>query len=801
MAEECAHVLPDNKLYKKTITVLDRITDSHNRTLYAVRKVDNSERCFLCNDVYHYTRSYGERHLISSKPGEDTDTLIPNLHPLRLEQSENPTFTVELIHNQLGEAYHVFICRLLLAQDKSNIKIRIIFSDKNPNDLPKSQVESDREELRQLFMWYKLNPRPKGTEIVDGKLSKEQTSRIIADVFEKSNTCAPTTEATNQPGIFQQLASQLDSDIWPEELAKKKAERVVIGQYYTPAWAAKYWLNRYLTLTRDKQRVSKLPNTKLVKRLAVIHVRRAGSGGAATSAGRDMDDANLVFVAASIGRANRVAGDANQKLFSHIILYGDFDYSGGCRLQELVQWAYSRGYETNKSITKCVMEDWKKEMSEKNEKKGARNTSGADEDAEHSVRIMFITRPWKKAPVLQNIDEEINDLWTEFCSCESDYLPKHVKILAIWSALRERYGSKVCIIGHRSGFIEGAGFIGIPIFYLMNERMDVPKQVPYASTAKSAPSQNAPKVKGKPQKESWRPGELLWQRVQSPEDDRLRLLSSVMNTFIPVEALENKAQPIEPDQAKGETSKSSRTNQHKGSSKTSNAKGEAPGTAEKESSKNNKKQDTTNNDPVIFRVESGYENELAAALFMYMCCELEPGPDPATAFPHQPSFPHQPGASRRDDPGWTARVDMMNDKCSDHEHALGHCPDKQHNEGQETYQTGQEWLRRRYEYAIAVLGEDDQSKQKKAKAKTHKPRLSVWSGIKAGKWISVPREANKVTYPSVDAFELSGEYEGVDADQERYMGSGVLDDTSERVTTEMTEAFAELAMASEREGF
>lgn len=43
-------------------------------------------------------------------------------------------------------------------------------------------------------------------------------------------------------------------------------------------------------------------------------------------------------------------------------------------------------------------------------------------------------------------------------------------MLAIWVALHDQYAPNICVIGHRSGFVEAAAFIGIPVFYLTHER-------------------------------------------------------------------------------------------------------------------------------------------------------------------------------------------------------------------------------------------------------------------------------------------------------------------------------------------
>ncbi|KAL1852531.1 hypothetical protein Daus18300_012129 [Diaporthe australafricana] len=272
-----------------------------------------------------------------------------------------------------------------------------------------------------------------------------------------------------------------------------------------------------------------------------------------------MDDVNLDHVASSIAEANSLSRQSKQRYatqaFTHVILYGDFDYDEGCKLVERV-----RG--------KLVK----------------------DKAVDVAVHVSFISRPWSKSSSGNPTDlgKQVDKLWGQFRDFNVDRLPTQVKILGIWTALRERYDDRMCVIGHRSGFVESAGLLGIPIFYLNNERGNIPSA------------------------EGLNKGELLWDAsaVPNPEHDRLRELADVMNTFIPVEALR-----AEPTKVKAKS---------------------------------------------IFRVRDGFEKELTAALFIYMCCSLK---------------------SMR--PAWTARVSMMHGEANSVEHTVD-----------------QDWLRERCLYVF-----------------------------------------------------------------------------------------------------
>lgn len=137
--------------------------------------------------------------------------------------------------------------------------------------------------------------------------------------------------------------------------------------------------------------------------------------------------------------------------------------------------------------------------------------------------VSFISRPWEaksKDPKSAEPSKECFEFWETFRDFQFDKLPVQVKILGIWTALCERYGDQICVIGHRSGFIEAAGRIGIPILYLNDERQSMgadPKQQSRLLFYASA--------------------------VPCLEGDRLRELADVMNTLIPVEALKTRDHP------------------------------------------------------------------------------------------------------------------------------------------------------------------------------------------------------------------------------------------------------------------
>ena len=105
------------------------------------------------------------------------------------------------------------------------------------------------------------------------------------------------------------------------------------SDYLRPCNAAKFWLNRYLRLT--KQDV--LPKQTAVTNLAVIHWRCNPE----SAVGRLMNDPTLMCILNAIKGAKVCAKQAGEAPFSHIILYGDFVSKGGFRLQDLAAKAFT----------------------------------------------------------------------------------------------------------------------------------------------------------------------------------------------------------------------------------------------------------------------------------------------------------------------------------------------------------------------------------------------------------------------------------------------------------------------------
>ena len=509
---ECQHVTQNDK--QSSMFCKGKIRD------FTSKQSALKQPCDLCNIVYPFWKGYADTSLVSSKPSEsqihgqhrasslysvhleEWKTLKKLAFPLTFIAAYNQDILPIKLHSrEVGEAYHVLICCFLL-QNSTDLKVRVDFEYKQ--DVKKNEQVNKRnkqgiKEIQDLFDWYRITNPPGSDRAARFPVGKEKVTKVIAAAFRASNDSTPMEHVNHCPPaeLFERIREILVADPWSLMTNKPEMSDKLNRKYFWPSYAAKYWLNRYFSLTDQP----KLPKMIDVSKLAVIHVRRS----AKSDVGRVMNNENLKHVADSIARTNKLAQQANEHPFSHIMLYGDFEYSDGLQLKALVEKAF------------------RPEKLAKKPKKSIR--SPAQQSTKDQVKISFISRPWEIRPTdvegkneevdkreqpakklkkrARNLDQkptnvrprlsfsglpmgyfsknredkarEVDKLWEKFRDFNFDHLPVQIKILAIWTTLCERYHPNMCVIGHRSGFIEGAGLIGIPIFYLNNERRNIGK--------------------------------------------------------------------------------------------------------------------------------------------------------------------------------------------------------------------------------------------------------------------------------------------------------------------------------------
>jgi len=334
-----------------------------------------------------------------------------------------------------------------------------------------------KSEIQHLFKWYNAPLEHQEVDYMNedrkeslraGYDAKKSATEIITSTFEQYRAIMEESLETNsdelaslldQGSIFGVFRAMLDHPYgFLEDEGKSTTDLTLYLDYLRPSYSAKYWLNRYL---RETQNNKKLPKKEDVTNLAVIHCRLH----AARNDGRWMNDALLKHISQAIRCANHRAKYTNGARISHILLYGDFVEADGQKMRTLVeQTCQLAQYE--EVFTNFTFET-------KQGKADLRGLKGTD-DA--SIEVLYVSRPWlpRAHGDRKNRKEETNPsvhrLWADFREPNVDPMPLQVKILAIWTMLCKRYGPKVCVIGHRSGFVEGAAFVGIPVFYLNCER-------------------------------------------------------------------------------------------------------------------------------------------------------------------------------------------------------------------------------------------------------------------------------------------------------------------------------------------
>ncbi|KAI1193124.1 hypothetical protein F5X97DRAFT_315290 [Nemania serpens] len=346
-------------------------------------------------------------------------------------------YRFEMKPGQYGEVYHTLIAAILMP----------------PNYV--ASLTSQAPEAAQVFDYFHIRQKFKAVDITDTEeVQRMDAANKISASSQKetTNIIARYCELHGSQSIFREIREVLGQ--------KPRFCPPEVTRYATLPWLGKYWLNRYLFLTKsltttnpikksDKIPGSQLPKYAEVGRIVVLVLRR----DAKTKTERLMTPANLKATLASIEKANAVARANGEPVFSHVILFGD------------IQSREAQGYVT----------DYENAFAQK------------------QIRILYITKMWKpdggeiqkESEGLQNEEDEnlfhrTQDFWAEFrgetslpfstAGAHPNALrtgaPVQVAVLSVFMALQERYKSKLCYVGFKSGFIDMPAFLGSPVFYI-----------------------------------------------------------------------------------------------------------------------------------------------------------------------------------------------------------------------------------------------------------------------------------------------------------------------------------------------
>lgn len=240
--------------------------------------------------------------------------------------------------------------------------------------------------------------------------SKSEATKFIADVFKMR----PKPE--QQAKLYAGIRYFLDDGGFERNLPRK--------YYLSPSYAAKYWLNRYLCLTQGL----KLPKPDAGVKVAMIMLRTEPKANNP----RLMTDAHITACINAIRAANQVAArHGGGTPISHVLLYGD------------------KTQAQMKTFIQKTMADWPLP------------------ERRNGLKFLYLTSPFKV-----DEDKKVNEFWANYRATPGSFstvpeaVPVEVKMLALFLALQKRYKDMICAIGFRSGTLDGAGFVGIPIFYL-----------------------------------------------------------------------------------------------------------------------------------------------------------------------------------------------------------------------------------------------------------------------------------------------------------------------------------------------
>lgn len=320
----------------------------------------------------------------------------------------NPAHIVfPIVRGENGEQYHAIICSFLSEFTPSCITICAPEKKGGP-----TQAQVD-------LLYYYIPSESIKRDGEKNATSKEEATKYIANVFKTRSDPAAQAE------FYESIRCFLNDET--------PVARLTPHRYMSPSYTAKYWINRFLVLTKQK----KLPKPiKGEVKVAIIMLRTEPKANDP----RRMTDEHLKACINAIRAANQVAVDnGGGKPISHVLLYGD---------KSTVQM---------RTFIKNTEEVWKKER-------------------KVGPKLLYLTSPFKT----DNQEEpEINQFWANYRALDGSFfhnvpeaIPVETKTLAIFLALQKRYQNRICTIGFRSGTLDGAGFLGIPIFYLDNTKTE-----------------------------------------------------------------------------------------------------------------------------------------------------------------------------------------------------------------------------------------------------------------------------------------------------------------------------------------
>jgi hypothetical protein len=304
---------------------------------------DDQSKCELCFIYGIWSRYTTIVHLLDHKPRQPRTFTInktrydegweispehfrsleaPQNVPLEFSQ-ENPLtqmqFVVQLESDQIGEAYHVLICLLLLnhtnLRARTSISVQVTYNS-YPND---ERKQESIQKLKDLLKWYQINP---SSQRQLPSISKGNATRIIAAAFRAADDQTYNKDGAHpdQAGLYHLIRTSLGLQL-ANHFKLPESELAPEITYLCPAYAAKYWLNRYFRLTKQfgKSKAQKqgghvyncMPKRDDVEMVAVIHVRCTPPSGSQVK--RVMDPNNLNHVLDSVKEANSLCLSAERE--------------------------------------------------------------------------------------------------------------------------------------------------------------------------------------------------------------------------------------------------------------------------------------------------------------------------------------------------------------------------------------------------------------------------------------------------------------------------------------------------------
>ncbi|KAF2421481.1 hypothetical protein EJ08DRAFT_738176 [Tothia fuscella] len=321
---------------------------------------------------------------------------------------------IEVNKDSIGEVFHLAVAKVLLPS-----LVKVITPEDSGFNKTVGSITDTTLGAMDFLKFYRFHVAP---DIFDNvpilKSAANKSTEMISAVF--------AAHSTEQDDLFKKIRSALDRSPTHDRTEGK------LNLSWQPRTRISALCRCYLERFLEHSKQKPLPAPKADESVLLLYYRCVEKD----TSGRNMflkdkkgkQFQNFQACLDAVEEANHIKGVKKTRTFKHVIIFGDFS----------------------------VSTDLKEQL------------KGKSSD----ISYYYIPQPWKVTKDERPAPTEERYFWSHFRREKEspafeieDGVPLQVKNLGLFMALQDLYQDKVCCVGYRSGFLDGAAFIGMPVFY------------------------------------------------------------------------------------------------------------------------------------------------------------------------------------------------------------------------------------------------------------------------------------------------------------------------------------------------